>query len=162
MKLSDVSIRRPVLASMISSALVLFGVIGYTQLSVREFPDVDPPIISVTTVLPGANPRVVESAVTDRLEEELSTTPGLRTLTSSSAEHSLRTFGRSRASRSAHAYHSSSSKNFRALSGKRGSRGLPASSNASCTRGMGRVDGMLDIPSSASIGRSAIVARTPP
>jgi multidrug efflux pump len=86
MKLSDVSIRRPVLASMISSALVLFGVIGYTQLAVREFPDVDPPIISVTTVLPGANPRVVESAVTDRLEEELSTTPGLRTLTSSSAE----------------------------------------------------------------------------
>ncbi len=86
MKLSDVSIRRPVLASMVSTALVLFGVIGYTQLSVREYPDVDPPIISVTTVLPGANPRVVESAVTDRLEEELSTTPGLRTLTSSSAE----------------------------------------------------------------------------
>jgi len=86
MKLSDVSIQRPVLASMISLALVLFGVIGYTRLSVREFPDIDPPIISVTTVLPGANPRVVESAVTDRLEEELSTTPGLRTLTSSSAE----------------------------------------------------------------------------
>jgi multidrug efflux pump len=86
MKLSDVSIQRPVLASMLSAALVLFGVIGYTQLSVREFPDVDPPIISVTTVLPGANPQVVESAVTDILEEELSTVPGLRTLTSSSAE----------------------------------------------------------------------------
>ena len=86
MKLSDISIARPVLASMISAALVLFGVIGYSQLSVREFPDVDPPIISVTTVLPGANPRVMESAVTDRLEEELSTTPGLRTLTSSSGE----------------------------------------------------------------------------
>jgi multidrug efflux pump len=86
MKLSDVSIRRPVLASMMSAALVLFGVLGYSLLSVREYPDVDPPVISVTTVLPGANPRVVESAVTDRLEEELSTTPGLRTLTSSSAE----------------------------------------------------------------------------
>ena len=86
MKISDLSIRRPVLASMISLALVLFGAIGYTQLSVREFPDVDPPIVSVSTVLPGANPQVVESAVTDILEEELSTVEGLRTLTSSSAE----------------------------------------------------------------------------
>src|SRR5829696_7554993 len=86
MKISDMSIRRPVLASMISLALVLFGVIGYTQLAVREFPDVDAPIVSVTTVLPGANPQVVESAVTDILEEELSTVEGLRTLTSSSGE----------------------------------------------------------------------------
>jgi multidrug efflux pump len=86
MMLSDLSIRRPVLASMLSLALVLFGAIGYTQLSVREFPDVDPPIVSVSTGLPGANPQVVESAVTDILEEELSTVEGLRTLTSSSAE----------------------------------------------------------------------------
>ena len=86
MKLSDLSIRRPVLASMVSLALVLFGAIGYTRLSVREFPDVDPPIVSVSTELPGANPQVVESAVTDILEEELSTVEGLRTLTSSSAE----------------------------------------------------------------------------
>src|SRR5215210_7886002 len=86
MKLSDMSIRRPVLASMLSLALVLFGAIGYTQLAVREFPDVDAPIVSVTTVLPGANPQVVESAVTDILEEELSTVEGLRTLTSSSGE----------------------------------------------------------------------------
>lgn len=88
MKLSDISIRRPVLASMLSLALVLFGVIGYLNLPVREYPDVDPPIISVSTFLPGANPQVVESAVTDILEEELSTVPGLRTLTSSSAEQS--------------------------------------------------------------------------
>ena len=86
MRISDLSIRRPVLASMLSLALVLFGAIGYTQLAVREFPDVDPPIVSVRTVLPGANPQVVESAVTDILEEELSTVEGLRTLTSSSAE----------------------------------------------------------------------------
>jgi multidrug efflux pump len=86
MKISDLSIRRPVLASMLSLALVLFGVIGYTQLAVREFPDVDAPIVSVSTVLPGANPQVVESAVTDILEEELSTVEGLRTLTSSSGE----------------------------------------------------------------------------
>ena len=86
MILSDLSIRRPVLASMMSAALVLFGVIGYRQLAVREYPDVDPPIISVQTFLAGANPQVMESAVTDILEEELSTVPGLRTLISSSAE----------------------------------------------------------------------------
>jgi multidrug efflux pump len=86
MKISDLSIRRPVLASMVSAALVLFGAIGYSRLPVREYPDVDPPIVSVTTELPGANPQVVESAVTDILEEELSTAEGLRTLTSSSQE----------------------------------------------------------------------------
>jgi len=86
MKLSDTSIRRPVFASMMGVALVLFGAIGYTQLSLREYPDVDPPVISVSTTLRGANPRVVESAVTDILEEELSTIQGLRTLTSTSAE----------------------------------------------------------------------------
>src|SRR5438094_986563 len=86
MKLSEVAIGRPVLASMMSAALVLFGVIGYTRLSVRELPDIDPPIISVSTTLPGANAQVVETAVTDVLEEELSTIQGLRTLSSSSAE----------------------------------------------------------------------------
>src|SRR6059058_995790 len=88
MKLSDVAIGRPVLASMASAALVLFGVIGYSRLSVREFPDVDPPVISVTTSLPGANAQVVETAVTDILEEELSTIQGLRTLTSVSQRSS--------------------------------------------------------------------------
>jgi len=71
---------------MLSAALVLFGFIGYTRLSVRELPDIDPPIISVTTVLPGANAQVVETAVTDVLEEELSTIQGIRTLSSSSSE----------------------------------------------------------------------------
>ena len=86
MKLSDVSIRRPVFASMMSLALVLFGAIAVQRLSVREFPDIDPPIISVSTFLPGANPRVVESTITDPLEEELSTVEGLRTLSSQSSE----------------------------------------------------------------------------
>jgi len=86
MKLSDTAIRRPVLASMLSAALVLFGFIGYTRLSVRELPDIDPPVISVTTVLPGANAQVVETAVTDVLEEELSTIQGIRTLSSTSSE----------------------------------------------------------------------------
>src|SRR3979490_72568 len=86
MKLSEMSIRRPVLASMLSAALVLFGVIGYTRLSVRELPDIDPPVISVTPRLTGANAQVVETAVTDVLEEELSTIQGIRTLSSASAE----------------------------------------------------------------------------
>ncbi len=88
MKLSDLSIERPVFATMMSLALVLFGALGYQRLSVRELPDIDPPIISVQTSLRGANPRVMESSVTDVLEEELSTLEGLRTLTSSSAEQS--------------------------------------------------------------------------
>ena len=86
MKLSETAIKRPVLASMLSAALVLFGFIGYSRLSVRELPDIDPPIISVTTVLPGANAQVVETAVTDVLEEELSTIQGIRTLSSTSSE----------------------------------------------------------------------------
>ena len=79
-------IRRPVLASMVSLGLVLVGAIGYTRLPVREFPDADPPIVSVTVLLPGASPQVVESAVTDVLEEELSSVEGLRTMTSASQE----------------------------------------------------------------------------
>src|SRR5687767_8479245 len=79
-------IRRPVLASMVSLGLVLIGLIGYSRLPVREFPDADPPIVSVTVVLPGASPQVVESAVTDVLEEELSSVEGLRAMTSASQE----------------------------------------------------------------------------
>ena len=86
MRLPEICIKRPVLATMMSATLVLFGIIGFTRLPVREFPDVDSPIVNVTTVLRGANPRVIESAVTDILEEELSTIPGLRTLTSASSE----------------------------------------------------------------------------
>jgi len=62
MKLSDISIRRPVLASMLSLALVLFGVIGFRGLPVREYPDIDPPIISVSSSLPGASPQVMETS----------------------------------------------------------------------------------------------------
>jgi multidrug efflux pump len=84
--LSDLSIRRPVFATMMSLALVLFGALAYKRLPVRELPDIDAPVISVSTTLRGANPRVMESAVTDILEEELSSVEGLRTLTSTSSE----------------------------------------------------------------------------
>ena len=86
MHFAETFIRRPVLASMVSLGIVLVGAISYTRLAVREFPDADPPIVSVTVLLPGASPQVVESAVTDVLEEELSSLEGLRTMTSSSQE----------------------------------------------------------------------------
>ena len=86
MQIAEIFVRRPVLASMLSLGFVLAGVIGYTRLPVREFPDADPPIVSVTVMLPGASPQVVESAVTDVLEEELSSLEGLRTMASASQE----------------------------------------------------------------------------
>ncbi len=73
---------------MLSATIILFGVIAFQRLPVREFPDIDAPIISVSVSLPGANARVIESTVTDILEEELATLEGLRTLTSTSREQS--------------------------------------------------------------------------
>lgn len=86
MRFAETFIRRPVLSSMLSLGLVLVGAIGYSRLPVREFPDADPPIVSVTTILPGASPQVIESAVTDVLEEELSSLEGLRSMSSASQE----------------------------------------------------------------------------
>ncbi len=86
MQFTELFIRRPVLSSMVSLGIVLIGVIGYSRLAVREFPDADAPVVTVTVTLPGASPQVMESAVTDVLEEELSSVEGLRTITSSSQE----------------------------------------------------------------------------
>src|SRR6185503_12673671 len=86
MILPRISIQRPVLTTMMSLALVLFGVISLTRLPVRELPDIDPPVVSVTTVYPGANAHVVETEVTERLEEEINNIEGIRTLTSQSRE----------------------------------------------------------------------------
>ncbi len=86
MILSRVSIQRPVLASMMSLALVLFGFIALTRLPVRELPDIDPPIVSVTSIYPGANAQVIETEVTERLEEAINNIEGIKTLTSESRE----------------------------------------------------------------------------
>jgi len=86
MFLSNASIKRPVLATMMNLVLVLFGLIGLSRLPVRELPDIDPPIISVTTVYPGANAQVVEIEVTERLEEVINNIEGIKTLTSESRE----------------------------------------------------------------------------
>ena len=86
MKLSEVSIQRPVLATVMSLALLIFGIISVIRLPVREYPDTDPPIVSITTLYRGASPSVVETEITDVLEEQLSTLEGIKTITSSSRE----------------------------------------------------------------------------
>jgi multidrug efflux pump subunit AcrB len=86
MILPRISIQRPVLASMMSLALVLFGLICLQRLPVRELPDIDPPIVSVMTVYPGANAQVVETEVTERLEEAINNIEGIKTLSSQSRE----------------------------------------------------------------------------
>lgn len=82
----SLSIQRPVLATVLSLVLILFGSIGYSNLSVRELPNIEFPTVSIVTVLPGASPEVVEKEVTEILEEEVSTIEGIDTLTSSSVE----------------------------------------------------------------------------
>src|SRR5258708_40378502 len=86
MVLSRVSIQRPILATMMNLVMVLFGIIGLTRLPVRELPDIDPPIVSVSTVYPGANAQVVETEVTERLEEAINNIEGIKTLRSESRE----------------------------------------------------------------------------
>src|SRR2546426_10650691 len=86
MILSRVSIQRPVLATMMNLVLVLFGIIGLSRLPVRELPDIDPRIVSVTTVYPGANAQVVETEVSERLEEVINNIEGIKTLRSESRE----------------------------------------------------------------------------
>lgn len=86
MTLSEISIRRPVLAIVMSVAIVLFGILAYTRLPVREYPDVDPPIVSVTTLYRGASPSVVETEITDVLEEQFATLEGVKHISSSSQE----------------------------------------------------------------------------
>ncbi|MEX2088468.1 MAG: efflux RND transporter permease subunit, partial [Bacteroidota bacterium] len=86
MSLSAVSIRRPVLAIVMSITVVLFGVIGFTFLGVREYPSVDPPVVTVTANYTGANADVIESQITEPLEESISGIAGIRTVKSTSTE----------------------------------------------------------------------------
>jgi multidrug efflux pump len=84
--LSTTSIQRPVLTWVMSIVIVLFGLIGFTYLGVREYPSVDPPVITVSTNYTGANADVIESQITEPLEEAVSTIAGIRSLTSVSRE----------------------------------------------------------------------------
>ena len=86
MSLSSLSIRRPVLAIVMSVTIVLFGIIGYSYLGIREYPAVDPPIITVSTNYTGANADVIESQITEPLEESINGIAGIRSLTSVSRD----------------------------------------------------------------------------
>lgn len=85
MSLSSVSIKRPVLATVLSVVIVVFGIIGYKFLGVRDFPSVDPPIISVSTSYSGANSDVIESQITEPLEKAINGVPGIRNISSTSS-----------------------------------------------------------------------------
>lgn len=90
MNISELSIRRPVLATVMTLVILLFGVIGYVTLGVREYPSVDNPIISVSCSYPGANADVIENQITEPLEQNINGIPGIRSLTSVSQQGSCR------------------------------------------------------------------------
>lgn len=86
MNISEISIRRPVLATVMTVIILLFGIIGYAYLGVREYPSVDNPIISVTCSYAGANADVIENQITEPLEQNINGIPGIRSLTSTSEQ----------------------------------------------------------------------------
>ncbi|CAA9543561.1 MAG: RND efflux system, inner membrane transporter [uncultured Sphingosinicella sp.] len=86
MQLSDVSVKRPVFAAVLAILLGVVGLVGFLSLSVREYPDVDPPVVSVETIYTGAAASVVESRITQVLEERLAGVEGLQTITSRSQD----------------------------------------------------------------------------
>jgi len=85
MNISELSLKRPVLATVMSLLIILFGVIGYYFLGVREYPAIDPPVISVSTSYVGASADIIESQITEPLEKAINGIPGIRTITSSSS-----------------------------------------------------------------------------
>ena len=84
--ISEISIRRPVLSTVMMLVVILFGVIGYTFLGVREYPSVDQPIITVTASYPGANAEVIMNQITEPLEQNINGIPGIRSLSSTSSQ----------------------------------------------------------------------------
>ena len=86
MNISELSIRRPVLATVMTVIILLFGMIGYFYIGVREYPSVDNPIISVSCSYAGANADVIENQITEPLEQNINGIPGIRSLTSVSQQ----------------------------------------------------------------------------
>ncbi len=84
MNISELSLKRPVLATVMNLLIMLFGVVGYTFLAVRDYPAIDPPIITVRTSYVGANADVIESQITEPLEKQINGIPGVKSITSSS------------------------------------------------------------------------------
>jgi len=86
MNLSSLSIQRPVLAMVFAIVIIIFGVIGFNYLGVREYPSVDPPIVTVTTNYTGSSSDIIESQITEPLEEEINSVSGIKTMSSISAD----------------------------------------------------------------------------
>jgi len=90
MNISELSIKRPVLSTVMVLILLIFGFIGYTYLGVREYPSVDNPIITVNVSYPGANADIIENQITEPLEQNINGIPGIRSLSSTSSQGSSR------------------------------------------------------------------------
>ena len=88
MNIAELSLRRPVLAVVMNIIIVLFGVIGFKFLGVRDYPAIDPPNISVRTSYPGANPDIIETQITEPLEKAINGIAGIKNITSSSSNGS--------------------------------------------------------------------------
>ena len=86
MMLSDLSVRRPVVATVMSALLFVVGLVGYLSLSVREYPDTDPPVISVSTTYTGASAQVIENRITQPLEDRLAGVEGIDAIASKSSD----------------------------------------------------------------------------
>lgn len=85
MNISELSIKRPIFATVLNLFLILFGVIGFTFLGVRDYPAIDPPMITVSTSYTGANADIIESQITEPLEKSINGIPGIRTISSTSS-----------------------------------------------------------------------------
>ena len=85
MNISELSLKRPVLATVMNIAIIIFGLVGFSFLSLREYPAIDPPIINVQTSYTGANAEVIQSQITEPLEKAINGIPGIRTINSSSS-----------------------------------------------------------------------------
>ena len=85
MNISELSLKRPVLATVFNLLLILFGGVGFSFLALRDYPAIDPPIISVSTSYTGANADVIENQITEPLEKQINGIPGIKSITSSSS-----------------------------------------------------------------------------
>src|SRR5450432_4446833 len=85
MNISELSLKRPVFATVMNLMIILFGVVGFTFLAVRDYPAIDPAIITISTSYTGANADIIESQITEPLEKQVNGIPGIRTVTSSSS-----------------------------------------------------------------------------
>ena len=84
--LSSISIERPVLAIVMSLLIIIMGVVGFNFLGVREYPSVDPPVITVSTTYPGAYAEIIETQITEPLEESINGIAGIKSLISTSRD----------------------------------------------------------------------------